>query len=1002
MGNTQVFYHRLPALATACCSSMALILLALSGTTCSFLEVVANPGKALATPQGIFISEDIGITCQGELYEIEGDSFWELSRIFLIISLCLGSMSSLIAWLLATFVAPTSSRWKSMSILSALTAVLQVPIFLVFEARPCSSFAGNQSCKISNGVFMLIISTVFWVVVTLLTQILDPPAWSTELDAWRVQKSRQMPIALTDSFDDGEGDEYVLLQRYANQKKRSRVYSLFFGRIEDFLKKHRWANSDNHEVPLIKETNNVDEEEGGGGGWDTSKFTQEGGSYYAKSDNSRLMLKVEPNGKRPGDDQKSVTTFGDLEDMVHLAENGLLLSSPAQSVDLNGEHSSMGDNSKLRGESISSLSSREEKKSKKSTSKKTLLNIAANEKLLSPSKKNKAMPDRSFTNSNEPQIYTDPKAFSASSDNGRALIDNVATSSQTGCLDLGNEVNEDADFNAAPAGKIALGIRALTIRIKRDARRVKGGKGYAMMDDDDDASSLSSDGEYADDEEGETTDIGSPKKAASSSVDGSIKRNLMKNWNSLFQSHSGDSSSEDEDEPENVDYSSDETPLSVSINSLGHGSGRAEGSASSRSDSSDSDSVRRRRSSRRRRRRRAGSLSCGNSVASRTSVMTMTIDEETDYDLKEQESSGDDQTTVVSISPIKTPQSILAESLQTSNPPPLLRTKSAPNLLRESNSDLLQETSKADADDFDTLSFSGVFGKGTMEVVQASAEWIRYPFGDNEATEQDKTQSADWIRPSNSETDSDSEAEEKPADNASNSEQQEASSAAEIEANNAETKEFRATPSTPTTDVSEATQTPLAASLLTPTPDLGSDNAKQPPSAWVNTPATDSESDEDSIDRRSPVTSVTASITTDGGHRTSHRRKKRRSRSLCSPRAITMNCAHRFMEESIYEKGVHSPLIAVVSDDADTDTSRSSDDSDGNNSVKSNKSRRARKARLRRLKRENEDGKRTRSRTLDPPKKRWSGRSRDVIEQAHEIIRMKSAAVVVGAEEGSL
>mmetsp|Transcript_22359 Transcript_22359/g.25157 ORF Transcript_22359/g.25157 Transcript_22359/m.25157 type:complete len:286 (-) Transcript_22359:146-1003(-) len=285
-----------------------------------------------------------------------------------------------------------------------------------------------------------------------------------------------------------------------------------------------------------------------------------------------------------------------------------------------------------------------------------------------------------------------------------------------------------------------------------------------------------------------------------------------------------------------------------------------------------------------------------------------------------------------------------------------------------------------------------------MDFVQASAKWIRDPFGDSEAIEQDNTQSAEWIRPSNAETDSDSEAEEKPAQNASDSEQQ-ASCTTETETNDVEIKDIEGSPATPSTHASD--QTPSAvASLLTSPPDLESEHVKKLPSAWVRTPDTDSESDDDTMDRKSPVTSVTASITEDGNACDSRRRRKRRSRSLCSPRARQLNCAHRYMEESIYQKGLHSPLISVISDDG-SETSRSSDSSDAN-SVKSNKSRRARKARLRRLKRESEDGKRRRSSTLDPPKKRWSNKNRDVIEQAHEIIRMKSADVVIGPEEASL
>lgn len=357
---------------------------------------------------------------------------WITGRVFAILSLSCGSLTTLLSWLISTVLPPTDVNWKVTSILSAVTAVLQVPVFLLFESDPCSDYGSNHECTVSAGCYLLICSTVCWVSVTVLTQCVDPPLWAVELDAWRTNKgergefptgasndrSRSGMILVGDDDDDEEKqkrggiearcggtgleDEDANLyyldaatrlrrQKHQNQHAPPSQRLTFAGRIRTA---RRWVQCKARTLPFVGTTfqsaplvltGTASAEHDNGDSLTASDHhldvramdefqdeeelvdaysrtmvvarpksvpSQVDGSYYADSNNSRLLLKVMPNGKRPGCDQKSDTTFNSLDDHVRLAEEQRLRNLEEG----NGMDNSLGESSdverqKLEGES---------------------------------------------------------------------------------------------------------------------------------------------------------------------------------------------------------------------------------------------------------------------------------------------------------------------------------------------------------------------------------------------------------------------------------------------------------------------------------------------------------------------------------------------------------------------------------------------------------------------------------------------------------------------------
>ena len=199
--NIHAFAHRLTVLSMACLASTGFIICALSGFGCSFIEIQSLPGRNIGNSNGgdVFVDETniqqayLGVQCltgaddmfQGDSSE-DDDRLWDISRLFLYISLALGGTTTLFAWLLSFCVRPTACRWRVLSILAACSAVFQIPIFLVLESNNCNFDISRQTCTFSTGAYLNIVSIAIWIIMTIWVQLLRVPRWDDELDAWRV------------------------------------------------------------------------------------------------------------------------------------------------------------------------------------------------------------------------------------------------------------------------------------------------------------------------------------------------------------------------------------------------------------------------------------------------------------------------------------------------------------------------------------------------------------------------------------------------------------------------------------------------------------------------------------------------------------------------------------------------------------------------------------------------------------------------------------------------
>lgn len=140
------------------------------------------------TPGGLeFPTEDsayLGVQCDSPFYQ-ESDDMWNMSQLFLYIGLCVGGLTTLLAWVISVFIPPTVFTWRALSVLSACAAVIGVPIFLIFESQPCAMDINRQTCSVATGAYLNIVSITLYVGMTLWTQCLLPPDWTKETKAWR-------------------------------------------------------------------------------------------------------------------------------------------------------------------------------------------------------------------------------------------------------------------------------------------------------------------------------------------------------------------------------------------------------------------------------------------------------------------------------------------------------------------------------------------------------------------------------------------------------------------------------------------------------------------------------------------------------------------------------------------------------------------------------------------------------------------------------------------------
>ena len=195
-------------------ASAALGLLVASATSCEFLDVNARDGEILAiletSEQTAQRETSIGVFCQGDFYDLEDDPMWKLSSALLAAGMGLGGVVAALTVLQTCVIAPTKGQWRAISILSAINAVVLVPSFLIFESYPCADFSDRQSCSMSMGAFFLIASDVFWIILVMVTQFLDPPLRGRELEAWLCYPKNGAQKSRNRGFFSRRGDRNLL------------------------------------------------------------------------------------------------------------------------------------------------------------------------------------------------------------------------------------------------------------------------------------------------------------------------------------------------------------------------------------------------------------------------------------------------------------------------------------------------------------------------------------------------------------------------------------------------------------------------------------------------------------------------------------------------------------------------------------------------------------------------------------------------------------------------
>ena len=162
-----------------------------SSLVCDFITVEAKSGELLAITEEsedmALRSTSIGLNCQGDFYNLDDDKMWRIANGFAMGSLAFGVATFLISWTIV-IISPTVFLWKSISVAASTSALLQVPAFVLFDTYPCSDFEEQQECKLASGCYFLICSVLAWVGLTAVTQFLDPPMWREKLHMWRLPK----------------------------------------------------------------------------------------------------------------------------------------------------------------------------------------------------------------------------------------------------------------------------------------------------------------------------------------------------------------------------------------------------------------------------------------------------------------------------------------------------------------------------------------------------------------------------------------------------------------------------------------------------------------------------------------------------------------------------------------------------------------------------------------------------------------------------------------------
>ncbi|CAJ1961759.1 unnamed protein product [Cylindrotheca closterium] len=172
---------RVKALSMACLSSAAVTMCFLSGSSCSFVEVRPGEENYLVTSLGDEIENvDVafmGLKCDSILLDNGTDDMVSLGQHFFHMSLGVGVATAVLAWILSVCLPPTKCSWITMAIMGSATAVIQIPLFLMFESIPCTVHPSRQTCSLGPGSYFNIASITLWIVMTIWAQLILPPKW---------------------------------------------------------------------------------------------------------------------------------------------------------------------------------------------------------------------------------------------------------------------------------------------------------------------------------------------------------------------------------------------------------------------------------------------------------------------------------------------------------------------------------------------------------------------------------------------------------------------------------------------------------------------------------------------------------------------------------------------------------------------------------------------------------------------------------------------------------
>lgn len=148
-----MFGSTLNTVGAALSASAAFALLLASALSCSFLEIRSRPGEFLVSleTQMDRISSKVGILCVGDdFYDLSDEPMRKLSWFFLAAACVTGAGSCLLAWAVS-FGYWKPPFWQCISGLAAVSSLLQLPIFLLFEIEVCTDYTQNQECYLDLG-----------------------------------------------------------------------------------------------------------------------------------------------------------------------------------------------------------------------------------------------------------------------------------------------------------------------------------------------------------------------------------------------------------------------------------------------------------------------------------------------------------------------------------------------------------------------------------------------------------------------------------------------------------------------------------------------------------------------------------------------------------------------------------------------------------------------------------------------------------------------------------